>query len=147
MLNEGKDGNILTSKKLSIPVIDLSPFLLDKSEHTQNAAKKFVNACHDLGFVYIRGHGISSDLLQEAFDWSKKLFDLPHEDKMKAPHPASSIPHRGYSHPGFEKVYSKQEMATNDAKESKGGSLRKIMDFKVSMIAIFKAGYLIFFIS
>ena len=49
---------------------------------------------------------------------------------MKAPHPASSIPHRGYSAPGIEKVYSKDDLEENIANEDTGASLRKIQDFK-----------------
>ncbi|CAF9917161.1 hypothetical protein IMSHALPRED_003480 [Imshaugia aleurites] len=37
------------------------------------------------------------ELLERAFDMSKKLFDLPLEDKLKAPHPKIMTPHRGYS--------------------------------------------------
>jgi len=38
------------------------------------------------------------------FDWSKKLFALPLETKMKAKHPPEGWKHRGYSAVGMEKV-------------------------------------------
>ena len=47
-----------------------------------------------------------AERVKEAFAMSKKLFALPDEDKMKAPHPKSMFPHRGYSRPGREKAYS-----------------------------------------
>ena len=84
----------------------------------------------------IVGHGVSPELLQAAFDWSKKLFDLSHEEKMKAPHPPESIPHRGYSEPGLEKVYSKKEQEGIDAEAVRAKSLRKIQDFKVCSMSI-----------
>ena len=115
----------------TIPVVDLSSFSTGEAEHQQQAADELANASRDLGFVVITGHGVSSELLQEAFDWSRKLFELSHEEKMKAPHPASSIPHRGYSPPGLEKVYSRKLCDGEDVETSQGKSLRKIKDFKV----------------
>lgn len=108
--------------------MDLRPFNETTStpEQRQSAATSLVEACHSLGFVAIRNIGIEDTLLQEAFDWSKKLFALSMEDKMKAPHPPSAMPHRGYSAPGVEKVYSNDEAGTD------GSSLREISDFKES---------------
>ncbi len=50
-------------------------------------ARDLVDACRRVGFVYIINHGVHDDLLSQAFGWSKKLFDLPKEKKMLAPHP------------------------------------------------------------
>ena len=96
-------------------------------------AKALVSALSDLGVVYLTGHGLSGKRLAEAFALSKKLFDLPHEEKMKAPHPPTSIPHRGYSGPGIEKVYSKAERDKDAAGGGDGKELRRIGDFKVCM--------------
>lgn len=116
----------------SIPIVDLSSFAPggSKGERAQ-ASQTLYNACHNLGFANIIGHGVSDALLQEAFSWSKKLFDLPYQEKMKAPHPASAIPHRGYSAPGIEKVYSKGDLEKDEASDGQGASLRNIQDFKV----------------
>ena len=113
----------------SIPTVDLSPFTRDgDSTSRKRAAKDIVQACHDLGFVNITGHGVPAELLEEAFAWTKKLFDLPMNDKMKAPHPKESTPHRGYSAPGVEKVYSKADLQ----EQGKGvDQIRRIQDFKV----------------
>ncbi|MCJ1285324.1 hypothetical protein MMC26_004664 [Xylographa opegraphella] len=116
----------------TIPVVDLSSFLTGGPVHQQQAADQLAKACRDLGFVAITGHGVSNELLQEAFDWSRKLFELSHEEKMKAPHPASSIPHRGYSPPGLEKVYSKNLCDGDDVEANQKNSLRKVADFKES---------------
>ena len=51
---------------------------------------------------------------------------------MKASHPKGPIPHRGYSQPGLEKVYSKQDVDDAQVKSSGGKSLRQIMDYKES---------------
>ena len=116
----------------SIPIIDLASFGPGGShDERAKASQALYNACHTLGFANIIGHGVSDALLQEAFHWSKKLFDLPRDAKMKAPHPASAMPHRGYSAPGIEKVYSKDDLEKEEASDGQGTSLRRIQDFKV----------------
>ena len=71
---------------------------------------------------------MSTGLLRRAFEMSMNLFDLPMEEKMKAPHPKGSMPHRGYSAPGKEKAFTKEDLETDD--EARRESLRKIMDCK-----------------
>ena len=129
-----------TQPKTKIPVVDISSFSPSGShEQRVKASRDLYNACHRLGFVYITGHGVPDALLEDAFKWTKKLFDLPHDAKMKAPHPATPIPHRGYSAPGVEKVYSKAELDESEASGQKGVLLRKIEDFKVSTTSMLKA--------
>jgi hypothetical protein len=94
----------------TIPVIDLSSFEEGGSQaKRQKAAEHLVSVTRELGFASLVGHGVPQHVLDEAFKWSKKLFDLPLEEKMKAPHPAEPFPHRGYSKPGQEKAYSEDE--------------------------------------
>ncbi|TLS22134.1 uncharacterized protein PpBr36_09580 [Pyricularia pennisetigena] len=54
------------------------------------------------GFCYLSNSTISEELLEEAFEWSRRLFALPFETKMKAEHPAYETPysHRGYAKQG-----------------------------------------------
>lgn len=121
-----------TSNKQAIPVVDLSPFTLGGDQEERRKAGQALRATfHNVGFANIIGHSVSDALLQEAFGWVKKLFDLPQEEKMKAPHPASSIPHRGYSPMGLEKVYSRDDLEKDNAEGGEGSSLREIQDFKV----------------
>lgn len=89
----------------SIPIVDLSAFAMKSSvEFRLESAQALYKACHDLGFVHIQGHGVVSELLREAFDWSAKLYSLPHGEKMKAPHPDGPMPHRGF--PPFDSYHS-----------------------------------------
>ena len=117
----------------SLPTVDLSSFIKDcYSAQSQKALEDLRGVCQNLGAVNIVGHGISQELLLEAFSCSEKLYNLSHEDKMKAPHPEGPTPHRGYSHPGLEKVYSKQDLDDDQVKSSGGQSLRQITDYKES---------------
>lgn len=80
----------------SIPIVDLSAFGPEgNTESRSDSAQALYKACHDLGCVHILGHGVEPELLREAFDWSKRLFGLSHDEKMKAPHPDGPTPHRG----------------------------------------------------
>ena len=89
----------------SIPVVDLSQFTTDTSPRTRILiARSLVEACQNVGFVYVRGHGVLETDLARAFAISKAFYALPLEQKLKAPHPPGWAIHRGYSWPGFEKV-------------------------------------------
>ena len=77
----------------SVPLIDLSSFSEEASHDAQKeASKALCDACHTHGFANIVGHGLSSERLNDSFTFLTKLFDLPHHEKTKAPHPPSSIP-------------------------------------------------------
>ena len=87
----------MTSK---IPTIDIAPFTVPSAYSNADrllAGKAFVAALHRYGFAKVVGHGLPKDEVDEAFAWNKKLFDLSHAEKMKAPHPPGPFPHRGYS--------------------------------------------------
>lgn len=114
----------------SIPIIDLASFLKQDStaELRLETARELVSACRNVGFVYIKNHGIPQSQLEQAFAFSKAFYDLPTEQKMKAPHPPGWSIHRGYSWPGLEKVSSMLSEADN---EDVIKQLREIQDYKV----------------
>ena len=115
-----------------IPTVDLSPFASGGTlEKRVEASQKLCDVCTVLGFVNVVGHGVSEALIEETFVWSKRLFNLTYEEKIKAPHPAAAIPHRGYSAPGIEKVYSKEDLDRSEAKGENGTFVRRIQDFRV----------------
>lgn len=117
-------------QKTPLPIVDLSPFLSASSIDDRHAcAKDLVNACRDIGFVYIKGHGVPKDQIQKAFTVSQNFYALPTEEKMKAPHPPGWEVHRGYSWPGLEKVSN--AMSDADAKDV-ADKLREVQDFKES---------------
>lgn len=135
----------------AIPIVDFSAWSAGSPEEKQKIAKELTDAARGVGFVYIVNHGVPDDVLEQAFAWSKKLFDLPHEKKMLAPHPpgiharpsvleASELiagfftgpnVHRGYSWPGLEKVsqYIHKDGEDSDAEDQE---LRKVEDCKVN---------------
>jgi len=112
----------------SIPIIDFSAWTSDSTPEAKLVvAKELADACHHVGFVSIVNHGVPLELLDEAFAWSKKLFDLKTEQKMLAPHPDGPTVHRGYSWPGLEKV---SQVISSDVEV--GEQLREVADCKES---------------
>jgi isopenicillin N synthase-like dioxygenase len=88
-----------------LPIINFARWNSESTvEHRLAVAKELVDACHNVGFMFIINHCVSQGLLEEAFVWSKRLFDLKTEEKVLAPHPDGPTAHRGYSWPGLEKV-------------------------------------------
>ncbi|KAL1964656.1 hypothetical protein VTN77DRAFT_6682 [Rasamsonia byssochlamydoides] len=136
-INERSNGTINgTPTSLRIPIVDFSAWKKtdDKAARLQ-VAKEIVNACREVGFVYIVNHALPDSLLDEAFDWSRRFFALSQEDKLKAPHPKGWAVHRGYSWPGLEKV-SQAISEGNDEERVK--KLREITDCKVSSSLYFQ---------
>lgn len=125
MESVGDNNSTISS---TIPVVDFSKWNNSTNKDEQLAvAKELTNACRDVGFVYIINHGLPQDLLDEAFDTAKRLFELSHDEKMKAPHPDGPEVHRGYSYPGLEKV--SQYMGGDEKVHDK---LREVKDCKES---------------
>lgn len=112
-----------------VPIVDFSAFARDDASPDDRArtAHELVDAFTNVGFVYLCGHGVDEDLVNESFNWSAKLFALPYETKMRAPHPPDGAYHRGYSGVGKEKV------GQVDPTKQKGVSTsRKVPDVKES---------------
>jgi isopenicillin N synthase-like dioxygenase len=121
-----------SAKSPNIPVVDFAGWNTESSR--QRIAREIVAACKTVGFVYIVNHSLPESMLDEAFDWSKLFFELPLDEKLKAPHPEGWAVHRGYSWPGLEKV--SQAMSTGDDEE-KTNQLREVTDIKVRTCSVY----------
>lgn len=132
-INKKKDSDDRSSSRMAaaLPIIDFSRWLQGSPDEKKKVAHELAEACRRVGFVYVINHGVPDDLLEEAFSWSKKLFDLPEEKKMLAPHPPGPNVHRGYSWPGLEKVsqYIHQDGVDSDEEDEQ---LRQVQDCKES---------------
>ena len=112
-----------------IPLVDFSTWNSTTSVgEKQEIASQLTKACQTVGFVQIINHSISHEEIAEAFEWSKKLFDLEQGQKMLAPHPPGHRVHRGYSWPGLEKVSNSRGDESDEELVSK---LRAVEDVKV----------------
>ncbi len=63
--------------KMGIPSIDLNDFITGTREQKQSLVKQLGEAFENVGFVAIKNHGLSSDLIAELYKEVKAFFDLP----------------------------------------------------------------------
>ena len=116
-----------------IPIVDISAFISNgNTSSRERTAQDIARKLQPHGCIGITGHGIPASLLTQAFATAQKLFDLPLEDKMKAPHPEGMTPHRGYSAPGREQGTGKAAKDTDD--NARKEELIKITDYKVCFV-------------
>ena len=118
-----------------IPIVDFALWKPDSPpEQRLRVAQELVAACQSVGFVYIINHGVPKEDVERTFEITKKLYDLPQEEKMKAPHPPGWAHHRGYSWPGLEKV-SAALSEKDDQKMVE--QLREVTDCKVWLLYLY----------
>ena len=64
-----------------IPVIDFEPFIKGDAAARQTVVQQIYQACHEVGFMYLKNPGIPQDLIEELFTRAKQFFQLPHNVK------------------------------------------------------------------
>ncbi len=101
----------------SIPVIDISPFKGDDAMARKCVVEKVKQACIEIGFLIISGHGISSSTIQNVVATSKTFFTLDPKEKSKVARLRPEII-RGYGAMESEGLaYSQDEETPPDLKE------------------------------
>ena len=72
------------SKKITveeIPIIDFSGFQAGNEKDSLAVAQQIRNAAKEVGFFYIRNHGISESVIQKAHQAAKLFFSQPSASK------------------------------------------------------------------
>ena len=64
-----------------IPVIDLTPFFEGTPEGKALVARQVDDACRNIGFFTVVGHGVDQVVIDNAWTATKRFFDLPVSDK------------------------------------------------------------------
>jgi isopenicillin N synthase-like dioxygenase len=95
-----------------IPVIDVEPLRGGSFEQMLAVGMAMREAAERIGFFYVRGHGIASELISEVDRTARRFFASPLESKLSV-EPIDR--HRGYLKLGEAKMYEK---ARPDLKES-----------------------------
>jgi isopenicillin N synthase-like dioxygenase len=67
----------------SIPVIDFGPAFRGEPGGLEAAAAKVRQACEQVGFFYMAGHGVPQAVIDDAFAASREFHALPLEEKMR----------------------------------------------------------------
>ena len=65
----------------NIPSVDLSNFLSDDPDRKQQFVNQIGKAYEEIGFVALKGHFLSTDLVENLYTEIKNFFSLPTETK------------------------------------------------------------------
>ena len=85
-----------------LPVVDLAPFRADPSSAAAAATVTALrDACHDVGFAHVVGHGVDEALEDAVHDVSRRFFALPDADRLEIVNTNSPY-FRGYTRLGHE---------------------------------------------
>ena len=110
----------LSSKRMafnSIPVIDFKDAYNTSKIKRKSVAEQVREASVEVGFFYIKNHGISQVLVDRAFAASKQFFTLPLREKMEL-HVSKFEVHAGYIPIEGETLQDHAETRIADQKES-----------------------------
>jgi isopenicillin N synthase-like dioxygenase len=69
----------------SIPVIDLTPFREGTQAGKQAVARAVGQACEEIGFLTVVGHGVPEPLIGGVYQSARAFFDLPGTEKNQLP--------------------------------------------------------------
>ncbi|OAX38440.1 Clavaminate synthase-like protein [Rhizopogon vinicolor AM-OR11-026] len=118
-----------------IPVIDLSSATSPNESERKALAQQIRDACMNVGFFYVKNHGIPPECIDDVLEVSKEYYSLPIEEKMKLHHKSLVTNFRGYSplldaniepgnagdnHEGFEFSWEELVPNANDEKRHDG---------------------------
>jgi isopenicillin N synthase-like dioxygenase len=85
----------VTATLVEIPVIDFAPFLQGDDRDRKAVAEQIYQACHKIGFMYLKNPGISPELIEQIFEQSQRFFNLPWEHKNNIAW-SNELSNRGY---------------------------------------------------
>jgi isopenicillin N synthase-like dioxygenase len=71
----------LSKTLIEIPIIDFAPFIHGDADSRRAVAQQVYQACHEIGFMYLRNTGISQTVIDQLFTQAKHFFYLPLEVK------------------------------------------------------------------
>jgi len=95
-----------------IPVIDMEPLAVGDPMAVAAVGKALLDAARNIGFFYVRNHGVPEPLIDRAYALSRRFFALPAETKQRV---RINAIHRGFLAIGAARMY---EAARVDLKES-----------------------------
>ncbi|MEO0537925.1 MAG: 2OG-Fe(II) oxygenase family protein [Cyanobacteria bacterium P01_A01_bin.123] len=79
------DSMAQVSSTLSIPIVDFAEFRGGNGPTKQAIAQQIQQACRDVGFLYLKHHGVPPALLAQLFERSQAFFNLPLDIKNQIP--------------------------------------------------------------
>ena len=95
-----KGATEMARKFERVPELSLKSFTLGGPSDRQEFIDALIEGFQYFGFIILKDHAVSAELLTRAYEMSKALFDLPLEEKMK--YAAGPDGQRGYTPFGRE---------------------------------------------
>jgi len=95
VIDTGKGIRFKRNTSDVIPVIDFSPMLSSNPEERRRIAPEIRKACMEVGFFYLKNHGIPDAVTRRAYQAMQRYFALPRDEKVKQ-HYMTTPNHRGY---------------------------------------------------
>jgi isopenicillin N synthase-like dioxygenase len=86
---------------MTIPVVDLSDFTAGDQKLKDSFVQKLGKAYEDVGFVAVKNHGISDELIADLYQYVQEFFSLP-SDKKRSYEIPELAGQRGYTSFGKE---------------------------------------------
>src|SRR5215213_4277477 len=66
-----------------IPILDLAPYLSGQPGARERLGKQLCHALENIGFYFIKGHGVPQSLIDAAFAETKRFHAQPLDHKMR----------------------------------------------------------------
>lgn len=91
-----------------IPSVDLADFLSEDEKRKDNFIKQLGKAYEEVGFVAVKNHGLTDELIADLYKYVQQFFSLPLEQKRKYEIPGMAG-QRGYTSFGTEHAKGSDE--------------------------------------
>jgi isopenicillin N synthase-like dioxygenase len=99
--------------EVNIPLLDLNEYVNGSAEQRKKFSDAIGKAFNETGFITVKNHGLSQQLMDELYVEVKKLFAMPESTKLKY-EKVELAGQRGYTSKGREKA---KDSKTPDLKE------------------------------
>jgi isopenicillin N synthase-like dioxygenase len=100
-----------------VPVIDLTPAREGSGTDRQRIARQIDDACCDIGFFTIAGHGVPEGVANDLRETAHAFFALPLGEKLTACHPIAGTPRGYHALAGEALARANDEVVPPDLKE------------------------------
>lgn len=113
--NSGRGGEVKRVPVSSLPLIDLSPIAGGgDTAACARVGRQIRDACVNIGFFYLGGHGIAQEELDEVVAWGHRFWALPLEERLKLQKTPESrglgfVPSGG-THAGYDTAVDTREV-------------------------------------
>lgn len=97
----------ITSAPSALPIIDVAKLVPTHPEYATEIAR-LGQAAHEVGFFYVRDHGIAPSVVQDLMAQAQEFFARPEAERLEIDN-LNSPQFRGYTRTGNERTQGKQD--------------------------------------